>query len=326
MNTYRRPSQEQYAYSSDPASIAACYETPTSPELSYHSSSSYNMMHPFSSYPSAMSSYYGPQTPMGDLPGTVMHPALGALPTTRHEQQSSFRDPRYMNSPRYMHAPHFMSMGDSVDYGIENQESFNEDSMLSEPVCPPLDGFPNVEEFDDLMKSYVNDLSIKKQDKALINAKRAHNIRIVLDNPKDTGIESAQFRFWVKKMFQLDYRTSDVRMALWLWKLICHEGKPVAIREKLFKILTRAHQQCQHGGRDKTSTHIPEEARHTSSSPDSSLTCTAVPPVATAVVVVVVVAVIDANQQPTPTQIIITTLITMYPGRRLIVTTTIPII
>ncbi|KAB8265458.1 hypothetical protein BDV32DRAFT_116577 [Aspergillus pseudonomiae] len=39
-------------------------------------------------------------------------------------------------------------------------------------------------------------------------------------------------------------------------KMICHEGKPVAIREKLFKILTRAHQQCQHGGRDKTSAQV----------------------------------------------------------------------
>lgn len=39
-------------------------------------------------------------------------------------------------------------------------------------------------------------------------------------------------------------------------KKICHEGKPVAVREKLFKILTKAHRQCQHGGRDKTSAHV----------------------------------------------------------------------
>lgn len=39
-------------------------------------------------------------------------------------------------------------------------------------------------------------------------------------------------------------------------KIICHEGKPVAIKEKLFKILTRAHEQCQHGGRDKTSQQV----------------------------------------------------------------------
>ena len=42
--------------------------------------------------------------------------------------------------------------------------------------------------------SYVDDLSVKKQDKALIHAKRARNIRTVLIDPKDTAVESAQFR------------------------------------------------------------------------------------------------------------------------------------
>lgn len=101
--------------------------------------------------------------------------------------------------------------------------------------------------------SYVDDLSVKKQDKALIHARRARNIRNVLIDPKDTAVESAQFRFWVKKMFKLQIvgiESSNCK------KIICHEGKPVAIREKLFKILTRAHQQCQHGGRDKTSARV----------------------------------------------------------------------
>lgn len=42
--------------------------------------------------------------------------------------------------------------------------------------------------------SYVKDLSVKKQDKALIHAKRARNIRTVLMEPKDTAVETAQFR------------------------------------------------------------------------------------------------------------------------------------
>ncbi|QKX64338.1 uncharacterized protein TRUGW13939_11512 [Talaromyces rugulosus] len=258
MNTYRRSSQEQYAYSNDSAPIAPCYENPASPELSYHSSSSYNMMHPFSPYHHTVSPYYGPQAHLGLPGGTVMHPSLGgahpaATATTRHEQQPSFRDPRYLNPPRHLNAARFVHLSGPLEYEVESQESFNEEDMFSEPVNPPLDGFPIVEEFDDLIKSYVNELSVKKQDKALINARRARNIRNVLDNPKDTAIESAQFRFWVKKMFQLgpnDPRVPDHK------KLIHHEGKPVAIREKLFKILTQAHQQCQHGGRDKTSTNV----------------------------------------------------------------------
>ena len=42
--------------------------------------------------------------------------------------------------------------------------------------------------------SYVHDLSPKKQDKALIHAKRAANIRTVLIDKKTTAVESAQFR------------------------------------------------------------------------------------------------------------------------------------
>ncbi|KAJ5134089.1 hypothetical protein N7526_005454 [Penicillium atrosanguineum] len=162
--------------------------------------------------------------------------------------------PQYMAQSRYLQSPRYLPLRDALsETDIESQESRNESTMLSEPVVPPLDGFPDVREFDRLMQSYVDDLSVKKQDKALIHARRARNIRTVLIDPKDTAVESAQFRFWVKKMFKLQtvgMGTADCR------KMICHEGKPVAIREKLFKILTKAHQQCQHGGRDKTSAQV----------------------------------------------------------------------
>jgi hypothetical protein len=100
------------------------------------------------------------------------------------------------------------------DSDNENQESKNEDTMKSESVEPALEGFPNVDEFDALMarlvicfaspilakiliceSSYVSDLSVKKQDKALIHARRARNIKQVLLDQKDTTIESAQFRY-----------------------------------------------------------------------------------------------------------------------------------
>ncbi|KAF9882651.1 hypothetical protein FE257_005807 [Aspergillus nanangensis] len=120
---------------------------------------------------------------------------------------------RYHQSPRYL--PLRDALGSTE---IESQDSRNEGTMLSEPVIPPLDGFPSVREFDQLMKSYVDDLSIKKQDKALIHARRARNIRTVLMDPKDTAIESAQFRFWVKKMFKLQVVGSgspEVRVSLY---------------------------------------------------------------------------------------------------------------
>ncbi|OJD15142.1 hypothetical protein AJ78_04567 [Emergomyces pasteurianus Ep9510] len=161
---------------------------------------------------------------------------------------------QYLSQSRYPAAHRYLSLSDPLrDVEVERQESCNEHSMASEPVLPPLEGFPDVAEFDQLVASYVQDLSVKKQDKALIHSRRARNIKTVLIDPKNTAIESAQFRFWVKKMFKLepnDGRTPESK------RLICHEDKPVAIREKLFKILTKAHQQCQHGGRDKTSAQV----------------------------------------------------------------------
>ncbi|EDN09755.1 predicted protein [Histoplasma mississippiense (nom. inval.)] len=176
--------------------------------------------------------------------------------TQQHSQLThSYPYPtQYLAQSRYPTSHRYLAFPDQLrDVEIERQESCNELSMASEPVLPPLEGFPDVVEFDQLVASYVQDLSVKKQDKALIHSRRARNIKTVLIDPKNTAVESAQFRFWVKKMFKLepnDGRTPESK------RLICHEGKPVAIREKLFKILTRAHQQCQHGGRDKTSAQV----------------------------------------------------------------------
>jgi hypothetical protein len=49
-------------------------------------------------------------------------------------------------SPRYpiSHDPYQLS-------DVENQESVNENTMLSEPVLPPLDGFPDIKDFDRLI-------------------------------------------------------------------------------------------------------------------------------------------------------------------------------
>ncbi|PYH40637.1 integrase zinc binding domain-containing protein [Aspergillus saccharolyticus JOP 1030-1] len=182
------------------------------------------------------------------------HSPAHSIPSTPDHGPLQQHSTQYLSHQRYIQSPGYFTLREALgDAEIEAQDSSNEHNMLSEPFIPPLEGFPDVREFDQLMKSYVDDLSVKKQDKALIHAKRARNIKTVLLDPKDTAIESAQFRFWVKKMFKLQAVGPGVSDYT---RLICHEGKPVAIREKLFKILTRAHQQCQHGGRDKTSAQV----------------------------------------------------------------------
>ncbi|KAI9310581.1 hypothetical protein BX666DRAFT_2005045 [Dichotomocladium elegans] len=109
-----------------------------------------------------------------------------------------------------------------------------------------VDQYPSVEEFDKIVQDYLNNLSTKKRDKALVDRHRYTLIRRVLKDPRNTAISTAQFRFWVKKMFQFvpQYDGSHV---------VCHDNKPVAMREDIYGILVQAHKQANHGGRDKTS-------------------------------------------------------------------------
>ncbi|KAL1958334.1 hypothetical protein VTO42DRAFT_4651 [Malbranchea cinnamomea] len=229
-------------------------------DYTYNKGNAYSIAHAsYQSYSNQLSvSYSQPSLdPSGSLPSqypssqSLFAQSIYSLPTPGYHYSQPYSHARYLPSARY-----FSVQDMSLSLEIESQESCNEDTMLSEPVYPVPEGFPDVREFDQLMINYVKDLSVKKQDKALIHAKRARNIRSVLMAPKETAVESAQFRFWAKKMFRLlpaDGRTPNSK------RLICHEGKPVAIREKLFKILTKAHQQCQHGGRDKTSAKVREK-------------------------------------------------------------------
>ncbi|KAJ5105131.1 hypothetical protein NUU61_002478 [Penicillium alfredii] len=254
-------------------------------EFNTNGSGSYHFpQHSFTPYASQFGPPYAQQSNLA--PGlqhfqySSEHPFSSV--SSSDEMRLHHPPPQYMPQSRYLQSPRYLPLRDALgETEIESQESRNEGTMLSEPVVPALDGFPDVKEFDQLMQSYVDDLSVKKQDKALIHARRACNIRTVLIDPKDTAVESAQFRFWVKKMFKLQAvgigtpdvgssspsngrslifgpleRYTDESSPPQCRKMICHEGKPVAIREKLFKILTKAHQQCQHGGRDKTSAQV----------------------------------------------------------------------
>jgi len=106
------------------------------------------------------------------------------------------------------------------------------------------DPLPSFEEFQGIINDYLQNLSPKKRDKALVDHARYCLIQEVLKNPRNTSISTAQFRFWVKKMFQLQPGSYD---------LVCHDNKPVAMREQIYDILVNAHKEAHHGGRDKTS-------------------------------------------------------------------------
>ncbi|EYE95888.1 integrase zinc binding domain-containing protein [Aspergillus ruber CBS 135680] len=202
---------------------------------------------------------FGPTYAQQSISPSIQHlashyPTGPSFPPTPDQAGLQHQSSQCINQPHYLQSAAYLPLREAhSETEIENQESKNERTMLSEAIVPAPEGFPNAEEFDRLINGYIHDLSAKKRDKALIHAQRAGHIKMILSDPKNTAVETAQFRFWAKKMFEL--RTTGVGSSNCM-KMICHEGRPVAVREKLYKILTKAHLQCKHGGRDKTSAKV----------------------------------------------------------------------
>lgn len=137
------------------------YMTPASGQLHY------------SSVPSSFGGY--PQTYLqtsSDLQGLVQWPGSGST-----AMQYSVRPPprsatvpsqhrvgsrgnyyvpttqAYRSNHPHLRAPLHM---DPVLMDTEDQDSINRENMRSESIEPPLEGYPKVEDFDDLMKRWVS--------------------------------------------------------------------------------------------------------------------------------------------------------------------------
>lgn len=109
-------------------------------------------------------------------------------------------------------------------------------------------GFPTIEQYNDMVNEYLGSLSVKKQAKALLTQQMYDDILAVLLHPTETKVGSAQFRFWAKKMFKL--------VSTQVAHIVIHENKPVAVKEQLYDVLVQCHGQANHGGRDKTAGQV----------------------------------------------------------------------
>lgn len=132
----------------------------------------------------------------------------------------------------------------NCDYSYQQQRQQLHNLISEATQNEEEDPLPTFEEFQGIINDYLGNLSPKKRDKALVDHARYCLIQDVLKNPRNTLISTAQFRFWVKKMFQLQPGSYD---------LVCHDNKPVAMKEQIYDILVNAHKEAHHGGRDKTS-------------------------------------------------------------------------
>ncbi|CAG7981192.1 unnamed protein product [Penicillium olsonii] len=165
-------------------------------DFNAHGSAAYHFPpQSFNPYGSQFGQPYGSHSSLSPGLQHLQYTSEHSIPSmATPEDPRLHHSPQYMTQSRYLQASRYLPRDPLGDTEIESQESRNEATLLSEAVVPPLSGFPDVKEFDQLMQNYVEDLSVKKQDKALIYAKRARNIRTVLIDPKDTAVESAQFR------------------------------------------------------------------------------------------------------------------------------------
>lgn len=74
-------------------------------------------------------------------------PSIPDQTPLHHPTTQCMSQPRYLQGPAYVHLHEALA-----ETELESQDSRNEDTMLSEPITPHLEGFPNVTEFDKLVK------------------------------------------------------------------------------------------------------------------------------------------------------------------------------
>lgn len=112
--------------------------------------------------------YSVPFVPSQNIPNGLMYSTSHQMPMSYQAQPLRGNplpsQPRtHPHSPYYsssiqthrhhtQQAPRYISVQEISLADTEDQESTNQDSMRSEPINPPLDGFPSVTDFDELMK------------------------------------------------------------------------------------------------------------------------------------------------------------------------------
>ena len=116
-------------------------------------------------------------------------------------------------------------------------------------------GFPTYAQYKQVENGYIQSLTPRRQAKALISQSMFDRIWDVLHQPDCQG-ETAQFRFWARKMFTVsknhrntlgaDTNNDEVQ------EVLLHDNLLVAVQEQLYDLLCYCHGSTGHGGRDKT--------------------------------------------------------------------------
>ena len=110
--------------------------------------------HPLSSYTPQFNSPYSQQSISPNIQSLAPHYSPEhSLLSTPSQPRIQHQPSQYITHSRCLHSPRCLPLRETLgEIEIEGQESQNENTMLSEPIDPPLDGFPDARDFDRLMK------------------------------------------------------------------------------------------------------------------------------------------------------------------------------
>ena len=119
-----------------------------------------------------------------------------------------------------------------------------------------LSGFPTYAQYKRVENAYIQSLTPRRRAKALISQSMFDRIWDVLHQPERQG-ETAQFRFWARKMFTLSKTHRNTLGAVVNddevpQEVLLHDNLLVAVQEQLYDLLCYCHGMTGHGGRDKT--------------------------------------------------------------------------
>jgi hypothetical protein len=140
------------------------------------------------------------------------------------------------------------------------QSTTSTHSVIAQQDIASEHGFPTRAQYKHIETVYLNSLSSRRKEKALISQSTFDRIWGVLQNG-DASQEDGQFKFWVRRNFTLGTldqdsplgpRTLSAHMIPGTQTVLLHEGSLVALQEQLYDLLCFAHGIVNHGGRDRT--------------------------------------------------------------------------
>lgn len=163
------------------------------------------------------------------------------MPVTPRNQSRTLCRPKPFEKRTFVHQ----------SFSLAPSDDENGDATPTQTVdTADKPGFPTYVQYKGIETAYLESLSPRKRDKALVSQSTFDKIWDVLNQPR-APLYTSQFRFWVRKMFTLS-RIDTKDYVSEAPVVILHDNRPVAVQEQLYQLFCYCHEESDHGGRDRT--------------------------------------------------------------------------